>query len=268
MRFVALGHVANDRLDGGLVPGGSALYAALAAAELGAQARIVTSAGPDFVGGELLDAAGVEVDVAPAPTTTCFENLYRAGIRQQRLLSLAEPITRPVDRAEVVFACPIAGEVAASALVAPQRAVLGASLQGWLRAVDAQGRVHRRIPEDLGFLAPCHVLFVSEEDLGEEAEQVIETLGPLAELVVVTEGARGGRVYVDGVVQRYDAVAVEEVDPTGAGDVFAAAFLVAVASRQSPAAAARFAARAASIVVTAPGPAALPVLRTLRLGSP
>jgi sugar/nucleoside kinase (ribokinase family) len=47
------------------------------------------------------------------------------------------------------------------------------------------------------------------------------------------------------------------VDPTGAGDVFAAAFLVALAKREPPLAAGVVAACAASIAVEGHGPSAL-----------
>jgi 1D-myo-inositol 3-kinase len=262
LRFVSLGHVTNDRLERGVAPGGSAMYAGLAAAELGAETRVVTSCGPDFVGRELLAAAGVSLDVvAPADVTTCFENVYRAGKRHQRVLATAAPLSQAVADADVVFACPVVGEVAPSALVAPRGAVLGAGLQGWLRAVDAEGRVSRRVPDDLAFLAPCHVLFASDEDLGDDEARVLPALLPLAELVVVTEGARGGRIYVKGTPSRYAAAPAREVDPTGAGDVFAAAFLLAIAARAAPAEAAVVAARAAAVAVSAEGPSALPALR-------
>jgi sugar/nucleoside kinase (ribokinase family) len=126
--------------------------------------------------------------------------------------------------------------------------------------LDADGRVRRRVPEDLSFLSPCHVLFASDEDLGDEEARVLPALLPLAEIVVVTEGARGGRLYVKGAPSRYPAVRAHEVDPTGAGDVFAAAFLLALAARRSPEEAAGFAAGAAAVAVTGQGPSALPGL--------
>jgi len=268
VRFVALGHVTNDLLAAGVTPGGSALYAALAAAELGADAKVVTSHGPDFVGADLLSAGAVAVDAIPAAHTTTFENVYRAGVRHQRVLAQAAPLLAPVTEAEVVFACPVIHEVAPGALVAPARAILAAGLQGWLRVAGEEGRVSRRLPEarELAFLAACHVLFLSAEDLGEDEGRLLPALLPLAELVVVTEGKAGGRIFVNGLAQRYRAAPAEEVDPTGAGDVFAAAFLLALRAGQLPAACAAYAARAAAVVVSAQGPAALPDLR--RIGPP
>jgi sugar/nucleoside kinase (ribokinase family) len=45
-------------------------------------------------------------------------------------------------------------------------------------------------------------------------------------LVAVTRGADGADLYADGgPAESFSGIAAREVDPTGAGDVFAAAFL-------------------------------------------
>ncbi len=268
-RFVTIGHVTNDRLSGApaggsaattspaVVPGGSALYAALAAVELGARARVVTSHGPDFVGGELLRAAGVEVETRAASQTTCFENVYTGGVRRQRVLAIAEPLDAPAGTdVDVIFACPVIAEVGARALAAPPGVILAAGLQGWLRAAAPDGTVTRR-ELDPAMFSPCHVLFASSEDLGEAADELIPRLCAVAQIVVVTEAERGARLYLEGRRHRVRAHPAREVDPTGAGDVFAAAFLVALAKREPPLAAGVVAACAASIAVEGEGPGAL-----------
>jgi sugar/nucleoside kinase (ribokinase family) len=64
--------------------------------------------------------------------------------------------------------------------------------------------------------------------------------------VVVTLGSRGSLVLAEGRLERVAPVAVErKVDPTGAGDAFAAAYLVFRARGHGPAPAAR---RAAAVV--------------------
>ena len=262
MKLVALGHVTNDRLATGIVPGGSSLYAAFAAAELGAEARIETSAGPDWVGEELCRAAGISVGSRPAEVTTCFENTYGPHGRVQRVHGRAISLERPVASADVVFVCPVIGEIEDSALVAPKGAIVGAGLQGWLRALDADGVVHKQGYGDAARFDPCHVLFASEEDLGggSATEDAVAELRRHAGLVVITDGARGSRLWQGDRVIHVPAYPTKEVDPTGAGDVFAVTVLLGLRAGETPAQAAIRGSCAASVVIEDVGPAALPRL--------
>ena len=79
--------------------------------------------------------------------------------------------------------------------------------------------------------------------LGEPDEDGLRSLG--VPEVVVTLGSRGSLVLADGQVQRAAAQPVDNADPTGAGDAFAAAYLVSRATGHGPRAAAR---RAAALV--------------------
>jgi sugar/nucleoside kinase (ribokinase family) len=67
----------------------------------------------------------------------------------------------------------------------------------------------------------------------------------LAELLV-TRGSRGALLVTPGGVAEVPAVPALRRYPTGAGDVFLAAYLFARASSHEPRAAARFAARASA----------------------
>ena len=58
---------------------------------------------------------------------------------------------------------------------------------------------------------------------------------------VLTVGREGAIVYHEGRQQRVPAYAVEEVDPTGAGDVFATAYLIRLHETGDVIEAARFA---------------------------
>ncbi len=250
--FAAIGHVTNDHLAAGIVPGGSALYATLTAAGLGLSARAVTSFGPDFRGHTLFAAAGVSVENLAAERTTTFENVYLHASRRARVLAVAAPLATPAD-ADVVLACPVIDEVAPSALAGR---LVGAGLQGWFRRLGPGGVVERRVPDDLDFLAPCRAVFVSVEDLGDDAARVLPELRATVPIVVVTDGANGATIHADRTV-RIGVHPADEVDPTGAGDVFATAFLIALARGEDVEASGAFAAAAASIVVEGVGPAAL-----------
>ena len=100
-------------------------------------------------------------------------------------------------------------------------------------------------------------MFVSVEDLGDDAARVLPELRAVVPIVVVTDGARGATIHTPRGAQHIGVHPADEVDPTGAGDVFATAFLIALARGEDVEAAGAFGAAAASIVVEAVGPAAL-----------
>ncbi len=263
IRFAAVGHVTNDRLPQGLYPGGSALYAALAAASMGASARIVTSFGRDFIGSDLLRGAGVHLDAAASDQTTTFEAVDRGGVRTWRVLCKASSIATPVEQADVVFVCPVLAEVEPVCLRGSPGAIVAAGLQGWLRVLGADGLVEPREPKDLSFLGGCRALFCSDEDLAGNAARVLPVLLGLAKIVVVTEGPRGAVLYLDGKRYRVHAFPTLAVDPTGAGDTFAACFILALASGKGPLEAAVLGACGASVTIEGPGAAAVGRLAAL-----
>ena len=75
----------------------------------------------------------------------------------------------------------------------------------------------------------------------------------LTHIAIMTQGPRGCMVYVDGQATQVPGFPVQEIDPTGAGDVFAAAFLIRLEETRDPIEAARFANATASFCVQGPG---------------
>ena len=73
------------------------------------------------------------------------------------------------------------------------------------------------------YLARADVAILSREDLG-DAPDAVNAYIRAARALVVTDGPGGATLYRRGEVYHAPAPAVEEVDPTGAGDVLAAAF--------------------------------------------
>ncbi len=76
--------------------------------------------------------------------------------------------------------------------------------------------------------------------------------------LIVTDGWHGASVYQSEEVTRIPPRAAREVDPTGAGDVFATSFLLRLAETGDPLVAARFANVVASMSIEAPGMDAIP----------
>jgi sugar/nucleoside kinase (ribokinase family) len=76
---------------------------------------------------------------------------------------------------------------------------------------------------------------------------------PHVRVMVVTEGAAGARVYWNGDVRSIRPPQVEELESTGAGDIFAAAFFIRHHHTRDPWEAARFATQVAAQSVTRRG---------------
>lgn len=265
LEFVAVGHVAVDHGSGATRLGGAAAYAAVTASRLGLSAGIVTCAGADFPFWHELE--GIEVDVEECEETTEFENLYVDERRRQRVLALAAPLNgsrletlRPRLREDaVVLYCPVVHEIEVPLVAPAPRGLCGVAPQGFFRRWDRDGLVSGR--EWSGAEAALeHVdLVVLSEADHEAPEALAEDFAVRAgRTFVVTRGAEGSRVYSGVDVYQLPAFPATVVDPTGAGDVFAAAMLVALREGRPVPWAASFAAAAAAFAVEGPGLTSIP----------
>jgi sugar/nucleoside kinase (ribokinase family) len=130
-----------------------------------------------------------------------------------------------------------------------------------MRRWDADGRVSSKPWQDAErVLSRVDVLVFSEQDVGGD-EVLIQRYLELAQTGVVTRGRRGATVFSAGSCRHFPAFRAHEVDPTGAGDVFAAAFMVRLRETGDPFEAAPFANCAASFSIEGPGVSAVPSRR-------
>lgn len=259
--FLVVGHICRDVVPEGYRLGGTATYAAVTARRLGLRPGVVTRAEPEALQADLFQ--GVEVCLLPSAATTTFENLYWDGRRTQRIHAVAGPIGTediPLDwrGAPIVLLAPLAQEVHPSLARFFPGALLGVVPQGWMRAWDGAGRVRQAAwasAEDV--LPHVRAVVVSEEDVGGNMAWVRHWASQV-ECLALTQGARGATLYCRGQAWPMPPREAREVDPTGAGDVFAAAFLIRLQETDDPVEAARFANAVASFSVEAPGPAGIP----------
>jgi len=257
--FLVIGHIVLDKVEGDYRLGGTAAYASLTAQRLGLHAAVYTRTGPDV---DLAAALpGVEAQSLSSPCTTTFVNTYTPSGRVQHLLSVAPPI--PLNglpdewrRAPIVLLGPLDQEVDEAAAGAFPGALVGLSPQGWMRCWDASGRVWPQQWDGGVALDHAHVMALAEDDLPGRALPPGWRSRP--SILALTKGKYGSRLRCDGKWYSVPAYPAWEVDPTGAGDVYVAAFLVRYRESGDALAAALFASCVASFSVEAPGLEGIP----------
>jgi sugar/nucleoside kinase (ribokinase family) len=256
---LAAGHVTHDRFRDKILPGGCAYYAARTWQALEAISRLATAVGTDFVCEDAF--GGLETRVVREGKTTVFTNLYPdSGPRVQYVEALAPPVTPgqlPGEwtRPDVLFLGPVLDEVDMVAFKqATAAGLLAIGVQGYIRAAappDEQGRrkvVPRRWSPGRADLAGVDVACLSDEDLIGQGD-LLERLRDVVPIVALTHERKGCDILEGGRKTWVGIHPAREVDPTGAGDCFAAGFLFGLARDQSPAEAARLGAACASIII-------------------
>jgi sugar/nucleoside kinase (ribokinase family) len=278
--FVFIGHASRDLLpDGNWRLGGGVSYAGVAASRLGLRVGVLTSAPPDVLAALRAALANAAIVNIPTLAATTFENIYGATGRRQFLRARAESLTvdhLPATWAEarIVLLAPVAQEVDPSFAQAFPGALVAAAPQGWLRRWDAQGAVSPS-PLDVApqLLPHLRALVLSRDDLlppdaspeqKETANVIIAGWAREVPLIAVTRGAAGADLYTEGAsAESFSGVAAREVDPTGAGDVFAAAFLCWLERTGDPCVAVDFANHVAACSVERIGVGCVPTVAEL-----
>jgi sugar/nucleoside kinase (ribokinase family) len=253
--YLVIGHITQDLTPNGPIFGGTASYAALTAKALGQRVGIVTALPQEI---SLAGFEGIAIHRHPSEFATTFENIHTPNGRIQFIHHHAPMITVDMIPDEwlntpVVHLGPIAREVSPDLPKAFPNSLVGFTPQGWLRDWDGDGRVFFRFwPEAKQIIHASTVTILSIEDLRFDERQVDELLTE-TNLLVVTEGAEGARLYWNGDLRRFRPPHAEELDPTGAGDIFATAFFQRLQETHNPWEAARFATILAATSVTRPG---------------
>lgn len=259
--FLIVGHIVQDVVPNGYTLGGTATYMSITARNLGRKPGIVTRLAPDFVIPGVLH--GIQVHRLDSLQTTTFHNIYHDGHRQQFLLARADnlqPEDVPLEwmNAPIVHLGPLAREVDARFAKLFPNALVGVTPQGWLRQWDETKRVRMRPWYEASDILPhVDVLVLSEEDLNGNLG-LMDDYVRMTRIAIMTQGAKGCIVFTQGIARHIPGFPAREVDPTGAGDVFAGAFLIRLQETGDPFEAARFANATASFCVEAPGITGIP----------
>ncbi len=252
--YLAIGHVAVDVIPTGRQLGGTASYSALTARALGLRVGIVTSAGEDAPLQALEDIQIVNV---PSEHSTAFENIKTESGRRQILHHQAAPILfdhipQVWLSAPIIHIAPIARELEASLALSGKLSgsFLGVTPQGWMRKWDEIGHVEVCAWENSEqVLGRAGGVVMSVEDINRDLK-LVELMAHHTRVLCLTEGESGAVLHWNGDRRRFRPPVVEEVDATGAGDIFAAAFFVRLFATRDPWEAARFATNLAAHSVT------------------
>jgi sugar/nucleoside kinase (ribokinase family) len=268
--YLAVGHVTVDLIadaPGGprRQPGGGAFHSALQAARLGLRSAIVTCGRRDELE-ELLRPYRDELTlhIVPAAETTTLRTEGSGSSRHQRLLAWAGPIPdqRLPLRTGILHLAPIARELAGDCGIDAD--FVGLTPQGLVRAWAKIGEELTPSVLDPSALPPrcdAAVLSTAEQPY---CEALLSGQRPPASrpIVAVTAGAGATTVQLPGgeTVNVTPPRLLTVRDDLGAGDVFAAAFFVALwegQTPQTPQAAAAFGNAAAVVKIAGEGPGAI-----------
>jgi len=258
--YLVIGHLTCDITPSGYRLGGTAAYSALTANALGLKAGIVTYWGNEI---PLSGLGAVQVAAYPAEQSTRFENVITPHGREQTILNVAPSldyhmIPEPWRNAPIVHLGPIAQEVGPGLVRNFPSALIGITPQGWMRSWNKTGKVFStEWPEASFVLERVGAAVISIHDIHDDEDRV-EEMAASSRILAITEGQGGVRIYWNGDVRRFRPPEVEEVDATGAGDIFAAAFFTRLYTTRDPWEAARFATQLSAQSVTRVGLASIP----------
>ncbi len=224
---------------------GCSTNACLAAAYLGEQPTLVGAVGEDFR--EQLEADLDERNIAyqllPSKETGGFSLIYYddQGNRHLTILGTADPLPNQLahlPECDIILVGPILGEVSA-ALVAWLRTQRSAPIvvdpQGLLRKT-VDGKITHEMSDDFVKVAAMATVVKANEletlvttgiNARQDPEGAVKALHKFGCKIAVTTLAEAGSIIYDGkqmvVIPPFTTNAI---DPTGAGDTYAAGFMV------------------------------------------
>ena len=263
--YLVVGHIAADITPTGVQLGGTVSYSGLTARALGLRVGIVTSSGE---GAPLQALAGIPIVNVTTEYSTTFENIKTESGRKQILHHQAAPILlnhipQVWRSAPIIHLAPIAGELDSSLAEQLSGSLIGVTPQGWMRAWDENGQVYAKAWENSDqTLRHAGAVVLSVEDVNRDLE-LVEEMAHRTRLLCLTEGDTGAVLYWNGDRRRFRPPVMEEVDGTGAGDIFAAAFFVRLYQTRDPWEAARFATQLAARSVARIGLNGIPTSREI-----
>lgn len=259
--YLIVGHITRDIIEKGFRLGGTAVYSGILAKRMGLDVGLVTSYNEET---PVESLNGIQIINQQSKRTTTFKNNYTPSGREQLILERAKPLDLdqiPAEwrSAKIVHLGPVAGEISPETGFNFPGAALCLSLQGWLREWDRKGLVQPSpFPKMSSPFPENTTAFLSIEDLGFD-RSLIDPLRSLFPLLILTKGNAGAEIFWQEKTTAISVKPKNEVDPTGAGDIFATAFMINYAHKgKKLIESAQAASALAAISVTRPGIEGIP----------
>ncbi len=259
--YLLVGHITRDVIEERYRLGGTAVYSGILAKRMGLKVGLVTSYNEETL---IEPLNGIQIINQRAKRTTTFINNYTPSGREQFILERAKPLGLaqiPAEwrTAKIVHLGPVARETNPETGFNFPDAALCLSLQGWLREWDRKGKIQPSpFPEMNKPFTENTAAFLSIEDLGFD-RSLIDPLRSLFPLLVLTKGNTGAEIFYQEKTTVIPVIPKDEVDPTGAGDIFATAFMINYAlNGKKLIESAQVASALAAISVTRPGIEGIP----------
>lgn len=222
---------------------GCSTNACIVSAQLKTETLLVGCVGEDFKAKteEILSAFGVKSRLYPSRETGGFSLEYDSkGDRDLKVLGRADPIKKVPEEifsADIVLLGPILQEIDPSLVktLAERELLLFCDPQGFLRDITDHTITHIFPPSLKDVLPLFHIVKPNElearilagKDPLQYPNDVMETLynfGP--PVCIVTLGEKGSLIYDGSELIDIPAYKTDAQDPTGAGDTYAAGFMV------------------------------------------
>lgn len=249
--------------------GGKGANQAVAARRLGADVTLIAGVGNDSLGEQIVEALRGEgmdtsrfIKSSEAPTGVAFIIVDEQGENSIAVASGANRFLRPADveraapaiaKADILLlqleipldtvcaAVEIAARNNVRVILNPAPAPTNMLPDSLLQQIDVI------TPNEWEAEALTGITVVDDATAHQAANAL---LSKGIEAVIITLGDKGAWLESQEIMERINAVAVQAVDATAAGDVFSAALATALAERQDLRRAVRFANAAAAVSVT------------------
>ena len=248
--------------------GGTVLYAGLFLARSGCEVTIIGKGDDEMK--NWIERQGISTTYFSQTSRVVeFKNVYVLNRREQFARS-GEKIYLPevpdtAFRSKAILVGSVLQEVDPEIVRAPRQGLLMLEAQGFMRYLSSEGKVlHRKSGDAEAVVRNCDILKVDEAEAAvltastgvNAAARVLYQMGP--KIVIITCGEKGVTIFDGTRMIRIRAPKAEVVDPTGAGDVFGAAFLIRYLQTEDLIQAGIFASAAAAISMTEFGTVAVP----------